>query len=176
MRSADAQTLEDRRIRDRTCLRLVTIDEPSDDGDHDDCAHGCSHHDHQSAATDAEAPTTAPSLRTRLQKCDTLFALLEKTQKEHNAKKAQKAHDLKLFRASIVSAMGLSRGHWYKCKCGFIYCIADCGGAAETSSCPKCKGQIGGSNHRLAEGNTTAPEMVSGSSAVDYRWVGPDGR
>ena len=46
----------------------------------------------------------------------------------------------------------------------------------ETSSCPNCKGQIGGSHHRLAEGNTTAPEMVHGSSATDYQWVGADGR
>ena len=31
----------------------------------------------------------------------------------------------------IIDAIGLSGGHWFKCKNGHYYCIADCGGAME---------------------------------------------
>ncbi len=42
---------------------------------------------------------------------------------------------------------------------GHIYCIADCGGAMERSTCPECKQTIGGENHKLQEGNSVATEM-----------------
>ena len=59
----------------------------------------------------------------------------------------------------IVHAVGLSRGHWYKCPNGHPYAIADCGGAMEKSTCPECHVVIGGERHRLADGNLHAPEM-----------------
>jgi len=59
----------------------------------------------------------------------------------------------------IVSAIGLKKGHWYKCPKGHIYAIGECGGAMERSTCPECKAVIGGESHRLAEGNELAPEM-----------------
>lgn len=39
----------------------------------------------------------------------------------------------------ILKAMGFQKGHWYKCSEGHIYCIDDCGGAKEKSTCPECK-------------------------------------
>ena len=59
----------------------------------------------------------------------------------------------------IVSAVGLSKGHWYKCPQGHIYAIGECGGAMQTSRCPECGAVIGGRSHRLEEGNELAPEM-----------------
>ena len=59
----------------------------------------------------------------------------------------------------IVSAIGLSKGHWYKCPNGHYYCIGECGGATQRSQCPDCGSTIGGEGHRLAEGNRHAGEM-----------------
>lgn len=42
--------------------------------------------------------------------------------------------------------------------------IGDCGGAMETAKCPECKADIGGTSHRLAQGNAHAPQM-DGSNA-----------
>ena len=42
---------------------------------------------------------------------------------------------------------------------GHVYTIGECGGAMERSQCPECKAEIGGAQHRLAEGNTVAREM-----------------
>lgn len=60
---------------------------------------------------------------------------------------------------SIVRAMGLSKGHWFKCPQGHIYAIGECGGAMQTSVCPECKADIGGANHKLVDGNELATEM-----------------
>jgi len=45
-------------------------------------------------------------------------------------------------------------------------------GAMEKTTCPECveKVEIGGSNHKLAEGNQPAPEM-DGSRESDYQWI-----
>ena len=59
----------------------------------------------------------------------------------------------------IVRAIGLSKGHWFKCPNGHVYCIGECGGAMEKSKCPECKSDIGGSNHALLQSNSLAPEM-----------------
>ena len=59
----------------------------------------------------------------------------------------------------IVNAVGLSKGHWYKCPNGHVYCIGDCGGAMEKAKCPECGSIIGGTNHSLAAGNLHAGEM-----------------
>ena len=59
----------------------------------------------------------------------------------------------------IVKAVGLRKGHWYKCKNGHFYAIGECGGAMQESKCPECNETIGGANHRLAEGNEHAGEF-----------------
>ena len=59
----------------------------------------------------------------------------------------------------IVKAIGLSKGHWFKCPRGHVYAIGECGGAMETSKCPECKAVIGGTSHKLVEGNQLASEM-----------------
>ena len=62
-------------------------------------------------------------------------------------------------REMIVRAMGLTQGHWFKCPNGHVYCITECGGATEESTCPDCKARIGGTSHRLRYDNRLAPEM-----------------
>ena len=62
-------------------------------------------------------------------------------------------------KAEIVKLIGLSKGHWFKCRNGHIYAIGDCGGAMERGECPECHEVIGGGDHALAEGNEFAPEM-----------------
>ena len=62
-------------------------------------------------------------------------------------------------RTEIVSAMGLSKGHWFKCPNGHIYCITECGGATVEAKCPECDARIGGMNHNLLADNQLAPEM-----------------
>ena len=59
----------------------------------------------------------------------------------------------------IVEAVGVKKGSWFKCRQGHIYAIGECGGAMETGTCPVCKSVIGGTNHKLEEGNELAPEM-----------------
>ena len=62
-------------------------------------------------------------------------------------------------RRQIVAAVGLTKGHWYKCPNGHYYCIGECGGATQKSKCPECKAVIGGSSHTLAAGNAHAGEF-----------------
>ena len=62
-------------------------------------------------------------------------------------------------RVNIVKAMGMTKGHWFKCPNGHIYAIGDCGGATVESTCPECKARIGGGGHKLRSDNTFAPEM-----------------
>lgn len=59
----------------------------------------------------------------------------------------------------IIKAVGLSSGHWYKCKNGHVYAIGECGGAMQESKCPECNETIGGRNHALATGNQHAAEF-----------------
>ena len=59
----------------------------------------------------------------------------------------------------IVKAMGLQKGHWFKCPNGHMYCIDQCGGAMELAKCPECKENIGGTQHRLVTGNSLASDM-----------------
>ncbi|XP_028413342.1 NFX1-type zinc finger-containing protein 1-like [Dendronephthya gigantea] len=66
----------------------------------------------------------------------------------------------------IVKAVGLSKGHWFKCPKGHIYCIGECGGATEESQCPECRSRIGGTQHRLLPDNSLAPEMDGASHAA----------
>ncbi|KAK3861791.1 hypothetical protein Pcinc_032265, partial [Petrolisthes cinctipes] len=62
-------------------------------------------------------------------------------------------------RVMILQAMGLKQGHCYKCPKGHIYCIGECGGAMEESSCPHCHATIGGRKHKLRRDNSVASEM-----------------
>ena len=62
-------------------------------------------------------------------------------------------------RIKIVEAMGLEKGHWFKCPNGHYYVIDDCGGATTTSKCPDCKATVGGTSYRLSAGNQFAPEV-----------------
>lgn len=81
-------------------------------------------------------------------------------------------------RKEIVKAIGLSKGHWYKCPNGHPYAIADCGGAMVEVKCNECGAIIGGHNHTLAPGNQLAPEMdgaqhaawSEGANMANYRW------
>jgi hypothetical protein len=69
-------------------------------------------------------------------------------------------------RDDINKALKLSKGHWFKCRNGHLYIITECGGAMQTSECPECKEVIGGSNHKLAEGNELASEMDGATHAA----------
>ena len=62
-------------------------------------------------------------------------------------------------RDDINKALKLRKGHWFKCRNGHLYIITECGGAMQKRKCPDCDEMIGGSNHKLAEGNQLAPEM-----------------
>ena len=62
-------------------------------------------------------------------------------------------------RLKIVAAVGLTKGHWYKCPKGHFYCIGECGGAMEEAKCPECGSTIGGQRHTLAAGNVHAGEV-----------------
>lgn len=50
-------------------------------------------------------------------------------------------------------------GHVNRCPNGHVYVIGNCGGAVETARCAECGATIGGSGHRLAEGNTAAADL-----------------
>ncbi|XP_071958540.1 NFX1-type zinc finger-containing protein 1-like [Antedon mediterranea] len=69
-------------------------------------------------------------------------------------------------RVQIVKAMGLSKGHWFKCPKGHVYAIGDCGGATTEGKCPECGSNIGGTNYQLREGNILAREMDGASYAA----------
>lgn len=62
-------------------------------------------------------------------------------------------------RIAIVKAIGLAKGHWFKCPNGHFYCIGECGGAMETAKCPECGHMIGGQSHALVTGNELASEI-----------------
>ncbi|CAF4369011.1 unnamed protein product [Rotaria sp. Silwood2] len=56
-------------------------------------------------------------------------------------------------RIAIVSALNISKGHWYVCPNGHPYIITECGGANQESQCSDCGERIGGQNHHLLETN-----------------------
>jgi len=74
-------------------------------------------------------------------------------------KKLTKFELTKQEKKMIHKAMGLTQGHWFKCPNGHTYCITECGGAMEKSTCPDCKEEIGGTNHSLLPSNTLASDM-----------------
>lgn len=56
-------------------------------------------------------------------------------------------------KSEIVTAMGMGRGHWYRCPNGHVYTIGECGGAMQVSTCPECGEAIGGQSHELVSRN-----------------------
>ena len=62
-------------------------------------------------------------------------------------------------RREIIQAMGMGKGHWFKCPNGHIYAIGDCGGAMVVSRCNECHASIGGTGHRILSDNIHAGEM-----------------
>ncbi|KAK3914768.1 NFX1-type zinc finger-containing protein 1 [Frankliniella fusca] len=64
---------------------------------------------------------------------------------------------------SIVTAMGFSTGHWFKCPNGHYYAIGNCGRAVMESKCNECGAVIGGTGYQLRTGNTDAPEIFNAS-------------
>ncbi|XP_068120429.1 NFX1-type zinc finger-containing protein 1 [Hyperolius riggenbachi] len=69
-------------------------------------------------------------------------------------------------RVMIVNAMELTQGHWFKCPNGHVYCITECGGAMQRSTCPECNSVIGGANHMLESSNRLASEMDGAQHAA----------
>ncbi|XP_060580714.1 NFX1-type zinc finger-containing protein 1-like [Ruditapes philippinarum] len=69
-------------------------------------------------------------------------------------------------RLQIIKAVGLPKGHWFKCPKNHIYAIGECGGASQRSTCPECKSDIGGMSNKLADGNKLAPEMDGAAFAA----------
>ena len=65
--------------------------------------------------------------------------------------------------AVLNVALGLTAGHWYRCSNGHLYVIADCGGAMVVSKCNVCGALIGGTNHTIAAGNTSAASALGGN-------------
>lgn len=62
-------------------------------------------------------------------------------------------------RRQVVAAVGLKRGHWFKCPNGHVYAIGECGGAMQQGTCNECGARIGGAQHRLLPGQSLATEM-----------------
>ncbi|XP_073708408.1 NFX1-type zinc finger-containing protein 1 [Garra rufa] len=69
-------------------------------------------------------------------------------------------------RVMILKAVGLTKGHWYKCPNGHVYAIGECGGAMQQTKCPECYADIGGTNHTLIQGNAVATEMDGAQHAA----------
>ena len=53
------------------------------------------------------------------------------------------------LKRQIVKAIGLTKGHWFRCPNGHFYCISECGGAMEEAKCPEPCAMIGGQCHTL---------------------------
>ena len=112
-------------------------------------------------------------------KIDTISELFKSTSKIKNEVREAAINDLDNIcrdlkigmitaeeKAEIVKAIGLSKGHWFKCPNGHIYVIGDCGGAMERGKCPECHEVIGGENHNLVDSNQLAPEMDGATHAA----------
>lgn len=56
---------------------------------------------------------------------------------------------------AVVAAMHgeIKAGGYYKRACGLVYTVGECGGPMESAVCPRCGKYIGGTQHRLENGN-----------------------
>lgn len=86
-------------------------------------------------------------------------AVLQTELTDLNKLVASSQHITAIERQQIVAAIGLKKGHWFKCPNGHYYVIGDCGGANQISRCNECGEQIGGQRHQLLPGQRHAPEM-----------------
>ena len=68
---------------------------------------------------------------------------------------------------AVIRALGgeIRAGGYYKCGCGYIYAVGECGGPMQQAACPKCGNTIGGLQHRLAAGNEHAGFDGAGAAA-----------
>lgn len=66
------------------------------------------------------------------------------------------------MRAVIKALAGELRGSgsWYTCANGHPFAIGECGMPMQEARCSECGATIGGQNHRLVEGVTTAREIA----------------
>lgn len=60
---------------------------------------------------------------------------------------------------AVVAAMQgeIRAGGYYRCACGYIYTVGECGGPMERAACPRCGHAIGGQQHCLEGGNEHVP-------------------
>jgi hypothetical protein len=70
-------------------------------------------------------------------------------------------------REEIKRALNLAHGHWYKCTCGYLYAVGECGGPMQTSTCPTCRRPIGGTSHTLVSSSTVADDFAGGGAAAN---------
>jgi hypothetical protein len=47
----------------------------------------------------------------------------------------------------------------YACSCGYVYIVANCGATMQLSTCPACKGAIGGTSHRALPQQTRLDQL-----------------
>ena len=73
--------------------------------------------------------------------------------------------------ADLANGGYQGQGHFYRCPNGHPYVIGDCGGATQTSYCPECRAQIGGSQHRVVSDNTQHDEMNRMAREVGGSWL-----
>lgn len=68
---------------------------------------------------------------------------------------------------AVVAAMGgeIRAGGYYRCTCGYIYAVGECGGPMQRAPCPRCGNNIGGQQHRLEAGNQHVALDGAGAAA-----------
>ncbi|KAL2814041.1 hypothetical protein BJX63DRAFT_393349 [Aspergillus granulosus] len=70
--------------------------------------------------------------------------------------------ELESIKLAMISGRGgfsTHSGHWYNCENGHPFAVGECGMPMELARCPECGAQVGGQNHRPAEGVSRALQM-----------------
>ncbi|KAL5048247.1 hypothetical protein BDW71DRAFT_213665 [Aspergillus fruticulosus] len=65
-------------------------------------------------------------------------------------------------RLAVVQAMAsefAGTGHWYYCQNGHPFTIGECGAAMQESLCPECGAPVGGRQHQVVDGVTSADDL-----------------
>ena len=62
---------------------------------------------------------------------------------------------------------GEIRAGYYRCVCGYIYTVGECGGTMARAACPRCGHAIGGQQHRF-EGTYATRPATGGSAHVAF--------
>uniref|UniRef100_A0A1B6E310 RZ-type domain-containing protein n=1 Tax=Clastoptera arizonana TaxID=38151 RepID=A0A1B6E310_9HEMI len=82
------------------------------------------------------------------------FNLLNLLQKEIKLRSGITPQELDLIFKGLFESRdeyyhrGSKAGHVFKCSCGYIYVVGNCGGANQIGRCPQCRKQIGTSDNR----------------------------